>query len=878
MKKAYYTYFVSLRFFAVLFLSLIYGDNIFSQTTVNFNYTGAAQTWTVPSCVNTITVTLEGAQGGGVSATMPPNAGGLGATVTFTLAVTPGQVFQINVGGQGTAPGAGWNGGGAGQSATASGCASGIDNTSFGGGGASDIRVAPNALANRLAVAAGGGGMGGGDTDGDAGDGDCITGVNGQSPFGQGGFGATQTAGGAGGPPWIASGNAGQPGVLGVGGAGGSDPCYNVGPGGGGGGGYYGGGGGGSDCFSGCPLGGGGGGGGSCFVPAGGTCTGANHTGNGQVTIMYGAGGLTSSMTSTNPNCSGGTGSASVTIVGGTPAYTYVWSPSGGNSSAATGLSAGNYTVTVTDATGCTSTNTVTITIPVALTVSVVSTSTVVCGANNGSATVSGSGGTAPINYSWNTTPVQTGPTANNLAVGNYVVTLTDANGCTITQAVTITGSGAYSVTPTQTNILCFGNNNGSATVTTNGGSAPFTYAWSTNPVQTNPTISNIPAGNYTCVVTDASGCVQTATFTITQPPALTGSITNSTNVNCFGLSTGSATASGAGGTGALNYSWNTTPAQSGANANNLPAGSYVVTITDANGCTITRTVTITEPTAMNVSTTSTPTDCGVNEGTATVSSSGGMAPHTYQWLTTPVQSTPTITGLAGGNYTIIVVDANGCNVTQSVSVAGGAMPAADFIFNPEIVSTLDPIVLFTDGSTGNPSIWSWNFGDTASGANNISSLQNPSHSYTEPGTYCITLAISDPSGVCVDTMIKCLRAEAPFTFYMPNAFTPNSDVLNELFYAKGKGVKNYNIWIFDRWGNMIWDCHQEGSHTSWDGEGQEGMPSACKWDGTVTPGGMDISGGSKQIIPEDVYLWKVVLTDMYDIEHKYIGHFTMVR
>ena len=112
----------------------------------------------------------------------------------------------------------------------------------------------------------------------------------------------------------------------------------------------------------------------------------------------------------------------------------------------------------------------------------------------------------------------------------------------------------------------------------------------------------------------------------------------------------------------------------------------------------------------------------------------------------------------------------------------------------------------------------------------------------------------------------------------MPNAFTPNSDFINELFYGKGKGVKDYNMWIFDRWGNMIWDCHYSGKSSSWDGEGQEGMPSACRWDGKVTPGGTDMSGGSKELAQDGVYVWKVVLTDMYDLEHKYIGRLTIAK
>lgn len=262
---------LNMRF--LLLLSLILTVNVLlAQNTTTFNFTGSVQTYTVPPCVTEIEVVAAGAQGGGIN-------GGNGAVVTATIAVTPGQVLQVYVGGQGACPASGWNGGGFGANAN------GAGNIACGGGGASDVRTEPYALGNRVIVAGGGGGMGGGNTNAVAGAGGCPNGTNGNSPFGQGGFGASINAGGNGGPPWIASGNAGQSGTLGNGGAGGTDPCHNVGPGGGGGGGLYGGGGGGSDCFASGTLGGGGGGGGSSLIPAGGGCLQGNNSGHGFVTI-----------------------------------------------------------------------------------------------------------------------------------------------------------------------------------------------------------------------------------------------------------------------------------------------------------------------------------------------------------------------------------------------------------------------------------------------------------------------------------------------------------------------------------------------------------------------------------------------------------------
>ena len=225
----------NVKFLAPTFISafiLLNTAFVFSQT-VTFNYTGAVQNWTVPPCVTSITVTARGADGGGAN-------GGNGASVTGTLAVTPGQILQIRVGGSGTCPTSGYNGGGIGRNANS------VTNGSCGGGGATDLRIAPYALATRVIVAAGGGGMGGGTTDGIGGVGGCANGLAGASPFGQGGGGASQFLGGNGGPSWAGLGAVGQIGSIGQGGNGAIDPCYNNSPGGGGGGGLYGGGGGGT--------------------------------------------------------------------------------------------------------------------------------------------------------------------------------------------------------------------------------------------------------------------------------------------------------------------------------------------------------------------------------------------------------------------------------------------------------------------------------------------------------------------------------------------------------------------------------------------------------------------------------------------------------
>jgi hypothetical protein len=376
----------------------------------------------------------------------------------------------------------------------------------------------------------------------------------------------------------------------------------------------------------------------------------------------------------TNVSCFGGSnGTATVSVSGGTSAYTYAWSPSGGTAATATGLSAGTYTVTVTDANACIATQSFTITQPPVLAVTPASQTNVSCfGGSNGSATVSVSGGTSAYTYAWSPSG-GTAATASGLSAGTYTVTVTDANSCTTTQSFTITQPAALSVTPSsQTNESCFGGSNGAAAINTpTGGAGGYTYDWSPGTPTGDGTtsVTGLIAGTYTVTVTDANGCTAIQSFTVTQPSALVTTPASQTNVSCFGGSNGSATVSVTGGTSGYTYSW----APSGgtaATATGLSAGIYSVTVTDANGCIVTRNFTITQPTAL-IATAAAQTNVSCNGGSnasATVNVSGGAGGYTYAW--SPSGGTAaTATGLSAGTYTVTVTDANGCTTTQGFTI-----------------------------------------------------------------------------------------------------------------------------------------------------------------------------------------------------------------
>ncbi|MGV3638996.1 MAG: cadherin-like beta sandwich domain-containing protein [Adhaeribacter sp.] len=371
-----------------------------------------------------------------------------------------------------------------------------------------------------------------------------------------------------------------------------------------------------------------------------------------------------------NVSCNGGSnGTAAVSATGGTAPYTYSWSPSGGTGAMATGLAAGNYTVTVTDANGQTATGNYAITQPTALTASITAQTNLACnGGSTGSATVSVSGGSPGYTYSWSPSG-GTGATATGLSAGTYTVTVTDANSCTTTKSVTITqpASALTASISAQTNVACNGASTGSATVSVSGGTPGYTYSWSPSG-GTAATASGLSAGNYTVTVTDANGCTTAKSVTIIQPTALTAFISAQTNVACNGASTGSATVLASGGTPGYTYSWSPSGGTA-ATATGLSAGTYTVTVTDANACTTTRSVAITQPTALTATATKTDaTTLGGSDGSASVSVLGGTPGYTYSW--SPSGGTAaTATGLAAGSYTVIITDANACTITRTVTV-----------------------------------------------------------------------------------------------------------------------------------------------------------------------------------------------------------------
>lgn len=377
---------------------------------------------------------------------------------------------------------------------------------------------------------------------------------------------------------------------------------------------------------------------------------------------------LSLSVTSVMPTCTQANGSIDLTITGGVGPYTYTWS-TGNNTEDLSNVGVGLYKVSVTDSQGCTAELSYNLRENNTLRIAADVTQTSCTDDASGAINISVSGGTSPYTNSWSN-----GTTAEdltNLIAGLYRVTVTDANGCTITMSFNVTKK-TFTAGQTLTQPLCNGSATGSITLNPAGGTAPYTYQWSNG--ATSNSLSDLAAGVYSVTITDASGCTKQFTFIISNPPVLSANASFS-SLQCGVDGSYAIDLSVNGGKGPYSYIWSngaTTEDLSGLNS-----GTYTVTIKDASGCTLTKEVSITPSTsAINATAQVSSLQCGA-EGSYTINLdvSGGSAPYTYQWSNGA--TTEDLNGLNTGTYTVVITDATGCSITKEVVVTATASGVA---------------------------------------------------------------------------------------------------------------------------------------------------------------------------------------------------------
>jgi len=511
------------------------------------------------------------------------------------------------------------------------------------------------------------------------------------------------------------------------------------------------------------------------------------------------------------------------------------------------------YTVTVTDANGCTASDSVVVTVnppPVANAGNDIE----ICSGT--STNLNATGGTG---YSWSpanglSNPNIANPVASPINSTTYVVTVTDANGCSNIDFVAVQILPLPPASAGNDQSIC---NTHSATLNASGG---VSYVWSTTDTLPSITVSPSTTTNYTVTVTNSSGCSLTDDVTVNvsnPPPANAG---NDTHI-CSGLSTI------LNASGGVSYAWSPPGGLSFTDipnpvANPTTSTTYTVTVTDGNGCSATDDVVIgifQSPSVAFIS--NLYAGCvplGVNFTDNTT-----PAIQTWQWnfgdttiTNTSTLQNPSHVYTSPGTYTVVlsVTTTDGCpgtyTYTDMINVYPN--PVADFMLSPVVGSIENPIIHFYDQSFL-ASTWSWNFGEGISGSANYSSLPSPMHNYMNDGTYIISLFVQTIHG-CVDSTTKDVTIKPDFTFYIPNVFTPDGDGMNDFFQGFGTNIAEYEMYIFNRWGEQLY--YTDDYNKPWNGR--------------------DVKTNDNYI--QDVYVYKIIIKDINGKTHKYYGHITLLR
>jgi uncharacterized repeat protein (TIGR01451 family) len=476
------------------------------------------------------------------------------------------------------------------------------------------------------------------------------------------------------------------------------------------------------------------------------------------VTLLQPTAALAAGNVKTDINCFGGTtGAINVTVTGGTAPYTYQWSgASTATTEDLTNIGAGTYNLTITDARGCTATQNVTLLQPaVALAAGNVKTDINCFGGTTGAINVTVTGGTAPYTYQWSGASTATTEDLANIGSGTYNLTITDAKGCTTTQSVTLLQpTAALAAGNVKTDINCFGGTTGAINVTVTGGTAPYTYQWSGASTATTEDLTNIGAGTYNLTIRDAKACTTTQSVTISQPTAALAASNVTTDINCFGGTTGAINVTVTGGTAPYNYQWSGASTATTEDLSNIGAGTYNLTITDARGCTTTQTVTIAQPTAaLAAGNIKTDINCfGGTTGAINITVTGGTAPYTYQWSGASTATTEDLTNIGAGTYNLTITDAKGCTTTQSVVIAQPAAALAASNVKTDINcfgGTTGAINITVTGGTA-PYTYQWSGASTAT-----------TEDLTNIGAGTYNLTITDARGCTATQNVTLLQPTA---------------------------------------------------------------------------------------------------------------------
>jgi gliding motility-associated-like protein len=577
---------------------------------------------------------------------------------------------------------------------------------------------------------------------------------------------------------------------------------------------------------------------------------------------------ITASVSATTDFCAAGVGTATVSNPVGNGPFTYQWMPSGQTSQTATNLITGSHSVTITDANGCTRNYNVT----------VPNTPANGAGSSTPVSCIGGSDGTAfaemvppvgTLTYQWNDPAAQTTQTAVDLSAGTYQCVITSSSGCVVTVNVTVDViPPVVSSIANQSDVTCNSGNDGVVVISSTGGTSPYAYSWD-NSVSITNSATDLMAGPHLITITDANGCVTTIPATLNEPPALQVVSISPVQEICPGATT-SIFANGEGGSSPYTYTWflNGQQVGVGQTINVTPSAynnEYCVILSEACGSPVAAACT-----QVNWPTNIVPTliadvyeGCFPVEVNFTNLTNSGLIANTFVRFGDGYSANAS--GLSGlyhiyetpGVYSVEmeVTTIDGCvydTVFNSMIVIHD-YPIANFAWTPFFAPMFNPQVNFVNMASADAVVYNWFFED---GNPNVSSDSDPTVMFPvgEVNDYLVTLIVYNEAG-CRDSVSKEVSIVSDVLLFAPNAFTPDGDKFNETWrvYIDGIDVMDFDLFIFNRWGEVMWESHDINA----------------EWNGTY--------GG--KIVPEGLYIWTIRATDgVSDKKYEFNGHINVLR
>ena len=565
---------------------------------------------------------------------------------------------------------------------------------------------------------------------------------------------------------------------------------------------------------------------------------------------------LASQISQVNVSCqNGGNGSIDLTVTGGQIPYNYIWS-NGATTQDLIALSAGTYSVIITDGNGCMKYDTISITQPLtSFSLSGNITNVACFGASTGTIDLIVSGGTGPYTYIWSNGG--SSQDLNNLSAGSYNVLVYDIFNCQTTQTFTLTQPVfALQASALVTNLICASNPTGSIDVSVTGGTSPYTYLWSNG--QTTLDLLNVGAGTYSLTISDNNGCQVSLSETINAPSQPLNTTALPANASCFGYSDGQISLTTTGGVTPYTYLWS-----NGQNTNlvdSLPAGIYNVIVTDFNGCENNLSIQINQPNEiLNSFQPSSTFGCFPSEIQFTYPVNDPSLTFTWNFGngTTSGLQNPSVLYEAAGCFdvSLTVTADNGCSVTNQLDslICMAQGPEASFYSTTSSIDFYTGELSLFDDSEGSIISYLWTLGDSS--PNQTS--QNIIHYYTPyiQQDYNVTLTVTDSNG-CTDVASMIFSLTEEFEIYVPNTITINGDNLNEgllPIFSNVDIMQDYEMSIYNRWGNLVWQTTNPSE--PWYGRYKDSK---------------DVQTG--------VYTWKIKYTDNKQVTRTLVGHVNVLR